>query len=50
VPDPRTLRPDLPSALAELILGLLEKDPKDRPQTAAAVLEALTRIEPTNRS
>lgn len=50
VPDPRTLRPDLSPALAELILGLLEKAPEDRPQTAAAVLEALTRIEPTNPS
>ncbi len=45
-PDPQTLRPDLPPALAELILRLLEKDPADRFQTAAAVLQRLRGIEP----
>jgi serine/threonine-protein kinase len=45
-PDPRVLRPDLPESLSRLILKLLEKDPDDRYQTAAAVLEALTDISP----
>ena len=45
-PDPRALRPDLPDALAELILRLLEKDPDARVQTAKDVLEALTGIRP----
>ena len=30
-PDPRTLAPDLPEALAQIILALLSKDPADRP-------------------
>jgi serine/threonine protein kinase len=46
VPDPRSLRPELPDALAELILQLLEKDAEDRPQSAADVLRALTAIDP----
>jgi len=50
VPDPRSLRPDLPEPLARLILQLLEKEPADRLQTAAAVLESLTRIDPERPS
>jgi serine/threonine-protein kinase len=46
VPDPQLLRPDLPTPLAQLILRLLEKDPAARPQSAAAVLEILTAIDP----
>jgi serine/threonine protein kinase len=46
VPDPRSLRADLPEALAELILSLLEKEPDARIQTAAEVLRALTAIDP----
>ena len=46
VPDPRSLRPDLPDTLSSLILDLLEKDPEKRIQTAAEVLRALTSIEP----
>ena len=46
VPDPRSLRPDLPDELARLILRLLEKNPEDRFQSAADVLIALTEIEP----
>lgn len=49
-PDPRSLRPDLPDDLAELILRLLSKDPGDRHQTAGAVLKALTAIEPDAQS
>ena len=44
-PDVRTLRPDLPPALAELIRQTLSKNPSQRPQTAAefaARLDAFT--------
>jgi serine/threonine protein kinase len=46
VPDPRSLRPDLPDDLVALILHLLEKDPENRVQSAADVLRALTEIDP----
>ncbi len=46
VPDPQSLRPDLPVELSSLILHLLEKRPEDRIQTAADILRALTEIEP----
>lgn len=46
VPDPQSLRPDLPDALSHLVLRLLEKEPDARFQSAAAVLDALTAIEP----
>jgi len=46
VPDPQSLRPDLPDSLAQLILRLLEKDPDARFQSASEVLDALTAIEP----
>jgi serine/threonine protein kinase len=44
-PDPQTLRPDLPGDLSRLVLKLLEKDPADRYQSAADVLDALTEID-----
>ena len=44
-PDPRSLRPDLPEPLARLISKLLAKDPADRLQSAADVLDALMDIE-----
>ncbi|SNT28362.1 Serine/threonine protein kinase [Asanoa hainanensis] len=37
----RTLRPDVPAALGELVLRLLEKKPEDRPASAAEVHERL---------
>ena len=37
----RSLRPEVPSELEELVLGLLEKKPDDRPATAEAVFERL---------
>jgi serine/threonine protein kinase len=40
-PDVRTLRPDVPTALADLLRRLLDKEPKRRPQTAGAVSAAL---------
>jgi serine/threonine-protein kinase len=42
-PSPLTLRPELPPALAQLVLLLLEKDPKARP-TAEQVRGALQEI------
>jgi serine/threonine protein kinase len=44
-PDPRSLRPDLPDPLAELISRLLEKSPAARLQSAADVLDVLMEIE-----
>jgi serine/threonine protein kinase len=41
----RDLNPEVPPALAELTMRLLAKDPKDRPQTARAVANALAAIE-----
>jgi tetratricopeptide (TPR) repeat protein len=46
VPDPQSLRPDLPDQLSHLILSLLEKDPDDRVQNASDVLKELTEIDP----
>ena len=42
-----TRRPDVPPALAALVLQLLAKDPNDRPQSADAVLRALDAATPT---
>ena len=43
-PDPRSRAEDIPDALAELVLQLLEKHPEDRPRSAAAVCERLQSI------
>jgi Nif-specific regulatory protein len=40
-PPPRSLDPALPAGLERLILWLLEKNPEDRPRSAAALLRAL---------
>src|SRR5690606_1280539 len=40
-PDPRDVNPALPGELAELILRLLEKQPRDRFQNAREVVRAL---------
>ena len=46
-PDPRGLMPgDTPRDLVDLVLSLLRKDPRDRPESAQAVLEALAGIRP----
>ena len=43
-PDPRSLIPDYPSDLAELILKLMAKRPEDRPNRADEVAAALVAI------
>jgi tetratricopeptide (TPR) repeat protein len=43
--SPSWYRPDLPPALAALIMKLLEKDPQKRPSSATEVLKALEAIE-----
>jgi len=43
--SPSWYRPDLPPALAALIMRLLEKDPNKRPHSATKVLETLEAIE-----
>ena len=44
VPDPRELVAEIPPAWAELILRMLAKQPGERPESAAAVAESLTRL------
>jgi serine/threonine-protein kinase len=45
IPDVRRYRPDAPAALAELLLGVLDRDPDRRPATArqlgASILDAI---------
>jgi serine/threonine protein kinase len=41
----RTLNPELPQGLADLVMQLLEKDPNRRPASAEAVVEALQKLE-----
>jgi tetratricopeptide (TPR) repeat protein len=43
-PDPRSLRPQVPAALAELILTCMAKSPADRPQAAQDVLGRLRAV------
>jgi serine/threonine protein kinase len=43
-PDPRSIAPSVPTALADTILRCLEKDPADRFQSAGALEEALHHI------
>jgi serine/threonine-protein kinase len=47
VPDVRGLRPDTPDWLADLVHGLLAKNPADRPMGAATVAAALAAREST---
>jgi hypothetical protein len=46
-PDLRSLRPDVPAELANLVAGLLAKAPEQRPQSAAEVAAALARFTST---
>lgn len=43
---PALERPDVPAALAALVMQLLKRDPSSRPGSAAAVLAAVTAIAP----
>lgn len=40
-PPPAELRPSIPAWLSALTMACLEKDPDERPQSAAAVVEAV---------
>src|SRR5437867_2344402 len=45
VPEPvETLRPDVPPALADVVMRCLEKDPSARPQSAAEIAAALDAV------
>ncbi len=43
-PDPRMLRADCPDGIAEIVLRLLQKNPRDRFQTPLALMAALGRV------
>jgi tetratricopeptide (TPR) repeat protein len=43
-PDPLTVNPDLPSALAKIVLRCLEKDPAARYQTARELIDEVDRL------
>lgn len=49
VPSLAVLRPDLPPPLTGLVDGLLSRAPRDRPQSAAQVLEVLEGLEAVTR-
>ncbi len=40
-PDPRALRPDIPEALAGVIVKAIAREPSDRYQTAGEMHDAL---------
>ena len=42
-PDPREVRPEIPDALAELVLSCTRREPSERPQHAREVAEAIER-------
>jgi len=44
--SPRSLNPNIPAELEQLIMKLLEKDPAGRPASAADVAEALRKLQP----
>jgi serine/threonine-protein kinase len=39
--SPRTIHPEVPEPLAKLVLSLLEREPKNRPQSARQIVESL---------
>lgn len=45
-PDPRTFYPDVPESLAKLALRCLAKDPQNRPQSAAELIERVNELLP----
>ncbi len=42
--NPQDFNPDIPDALADIILHLLEKEPSDRPKSCLMVIRSLNRI------
>lgn len=49
VPVPRSVAPNIPADVSDLLLSMLEKDPRKRPQTADAVLECLQQLPSVTR-
>lgn len=49
-PFPRTINPDVPPALEDLVMRLLSRNPADRPESAQTVVEAIRVIERGRRS
>ncbi|MBK8251424.1 MAG: protein kinase [Polyangiaceae bacterium] len=47
-PRVRSLRPDVPTLVDEMVYHLLQKSPDDRTQTAAALIETLDALEPAD--
>jgi serine/threonine-protein kinase len=45
-PNPEILRPDLPAAVVQVLLKALEKDPKERYQSAGELVQALEKALP----
>ena len=43
-PDPRKLKPGISAATAELVLSCLSKEPRERPQSAAALRDRLEKL------
>lgn len=41
IPDPRTIRPDIPADVARVVVGLLQRDRNKRTQKASLAIEAL---------
>jgi tetratricopeptide (TPR) repeat protein len=50
IPDVRTLRGEVPAALAELIAQLMAKRPEERPASAASLVEVLRSVESGSRA
>jgi len=46
IPDPRTIRPSVPTDLADLLLTALAREPRHRPSTARDFRDRLRRISP----
>ena len=46
VPDPRSIKPDIPGEIASIVMKMIAKEPQKRYQTPEQVLDALAKIIP----